>query len=194
MTNSMRLTTPRIEPLNPSEWTDEQRAVLEPFAKQGRLYNIFTTLGRNPTALRAFLEWGGYVMRKTALAARERELLILRVGYLCRAGYEWAQHSRLGMQAGLTEEELNRIKHGPIASKWSERERLLLQAADDLHRTYFISDAVWTKLQAHYSDAQCMDIVYVVGHYTQVCMILNAFGIQLDAELTLDADVTAFSS
>jgi hypothetical protein len=34
-----------------------------------------------------------------------------------------------------------------------------------------------------------MDLVFVVGHYTQVCMILNTFGIQLDAGLSADADL-----
>jgi 4-carboxymuconolactone decarboxylase len=187
----MRLNTPRISPLTQADWTEEQRAVLEPFTKQGRLYNIFTTLGHNPTALQAFLAWGGYVMRKTQLSARERELAILRVGYLCKAGYEWAQHSRLGKEAGLTDEELARIKIGPASNDWSVRERLLLQACDELHVDYFVSDATWRALLEHFDQRQCMDLVFVIGHYTQVCMMLNTFGIQLDDGLTPDADLSA---
>jgi 4-carboxymuconolactone decarboxylase len=186
----MRLKTPRIAPLEQSYWTDEQRAVLEPFAKQGRLYNIFTTLGRNPTALQAFLAWGGYIMRKTQLIARERELVILRIGYLCKAGYEWAQHSRLGKEAGLTDDELERIKIGPASTEWNVRDRLLLQACDELHRDYFISDLTWQTLRGLLNEQQCMDLVFIAGHYTQVCMILNTFGIQLDAGLTADPDLS----
>jgi 4-carboxymuconolactone decarboxylase len=179
----MRLDAPRIPPLHESEWTDEQRAVLEPYAKQGRLYNIFSTLGRNPAALRAFVAWGGYVLRQSDLSPRQRELVILRIGHLCRAGYEWAQHARLGKQAGLTNEELSRIRLGPGAPDWTDQERTLLVAADELHRDYFISDATWLELRSFLSDSQCMDLVYVIGHYTQVCMILNSFGVQLDADL-----------
>jgi 4-carboxymuconolactone decarboxylase len=188
----MRLHAPRIEPLKESDWTAEQRAVLEPFAKQGRLYNIFTTLGHNPTALQAFLAWGGYVMRKTQLSARERELAILRVGYLCKAGYEWAQHSRLGKEAGLTDEDLARIKIGPASNEWSERDRLLLQACDELHRDYFIANPTWQALLGHFTQQQCMDLVFVIGHYTQVCMLLNTFGIQLDTGLNADPDLQSF--
>lgn len=184
----MRLTQPRIPPLAEAEWTDEQRAALEPFAKQGRLYNIYSTLGHNPTALQAFLAWGGYVLRRSQLDARARELVILRIGFLCRAGYEWAQHSRLGKQSGLTDLELERIKSGPIAREWSDQDRLLLTAADELHHCYFISDDTWLKLRACFNERQCMDLVFVIGHYTQVCMILNTFGIQLDADLELDKD------
>lgn len=187
----MRLSSPRIPPLRETEWTEEQRIALEPFAKQGRLYNIYTTLGRNPAALKAFLEWGGYVLRRSSIDARERVLVILRVGYLCRAGYEWAQHSRIGKQAGLTDSELARIKVGSTADGWSELDRVLLQTAEELHRDYFVSDSTWRKLRSSFNDRRCMDLVFVIGHYTQVCMILNTFGIQLDTGFEPDTDLRA---
>jgi hypothetical protein len=37
-----------------------------------------------------------------------------------------------------------------------------------------------------------MDLVFTVGQYTQVSMILNSFGIQLDKGQTLDPDLKAF--
>lgn len=185
----MRLPAPRIAPLKVNEWTAEQRAVLEPFAKQGRLYNIFTTLGHNPTALQAFLAWGGYVMRNTQLNARERELVILRVGFLCKAGYEWAQHARLGKEVGLTDAELARIKIGPMASEWTDYERALLDATDQLHSDFFVADSTWRNLGNWLTDRQRMDFVFVVGHYTQVCMMLNTFGIQLDDGLVADPNL-----
>jgi 4-carboxymuconolactone decarboxylase len=186
----MRLESPRIAPLKLEDCNDEQRAVLEPYAKQGRLYNIFATLGNNPAALQAFTGWGGYVLRKTDLPPRDRELVILRVGYLCRAGYEWAQHSRLGKQSGLTDNEIERIKQGPTALEWDPRDRLLLEATDELLRSYFIGDPTWKSLKILFDDRQCADLVYVVAHYTQVCMILNSFGIQLDADLEADPDLS----
>jgi 4-carboxymuconolactone decarboxylase len=185
----MRLDSPRIPPLQEADWTEEQRTVLEPFAKQGRLYNIYTTLGHNPSALTAFLKWGSYVLRHSSLDARERELVILRIGYLCRAGYEWAQHSRLGKQAGISDAELESIKAGPEADGWNELDRLLLRTADELHRNYFVSDATWRELRDRLTERQCMDLVFIIGHYTQVCMILNTFGIQLDAGFVEDSDL-----
>ena len=190
----MRLGEPRIPPLTLESCNVEQRAALEPFAKQGRLYNIFSTLGRNPNALEGFLAWGSYVLRKTDLPPRERELVILRVGYLCRAGYEWAQHARLGKQSGLRAEEIERIKAGPIDPAWSSRDRLLLAASDELVNDHFVGNETWALLRAELAEEQCMDLVYVVGHYTQVCMILNTFGIQLDEGLVGDPDIKAVSS
>jgi alkylhydroperoxidase family enzyme len=118
--------------------------------------------------------------------------VILRVGYLCRAGYEWAQHARLGQREGLTESEIARIKQELPDSDWNERDRLLLQATGELHRDYFISDLAWQALTKHLSTRQCMELVFIVGHYTQVCMILNTFGVQLDGDLVEDKDLNQF--
>jgi alkylhydroperoxidase family enzyme len=189
----MRLLSPRIAPLPPDQWDDAQRKVLEPFAQRDQLFNIYTTLGHNPDALTAFLAWGSYVLRRSSLPARARELVILRVGYLCRSGYEWAQHSRLGKQVGLTDVELQRVKLGSQSTDWNSADRLLLVAVEELHRDHFIADATWEALRRQLSQQQCMDLVFVVGHYTQVCMILNTFGIQLDGNLNADPDLQRFA-
>jgi 4-carboxymuconolactone decarboxylase len=184
----MRLKTPRIHPVPESEWTPEQREALAPYAKRNQLFNIYTTLGRVPEALKAFVAWGGFVLGRSSLPERERELLILRVGWNCKAGYEWAQHARLGRGAGLTAEELTGIKRGPDWEAWSESDRLLLRAADELHRTQFVADDTWNALSQRWNERQRMDLVFVVGNYTQVCMILNTFGVQLDPILRSDPD------
>ena len=44
------------------------------------------------------------------------------------------------------------------------------------------SDATWTELGKHFTQKQCMDVVFTAGQYTQVSMFLNTFGVQLDAD------------
>jgi alkylhydroperoxidase family enzyme len=185
----MRLKAPRIEPVLEQDWSPAHREALAPYAARNQLYNIFTTLGRVPEALKAFVAWGGFVLRDSSLPERERELLILRVGWNCRAGYEWSQHARIGRGAGLTAEELTGIKRGPSWASWSERDRLLLCAADELAQAQFITDATWNALARSLSERQRMDVVFIVGHYTQVCMMLNTFGVQLDPILRADPDL-----
>ena len=64
----------------------------------------------------------------------------------------------------------------------------LLQATDELTSDAFITDATWARL-ASLSDKQKMDLVMTVGQYSQVSMMLNSFGIQLDDDLVLDPDL-----
>ncbi|HEY1751913.1 MAG TPA: carboxymuconolactone decarboxylase family protein [Caulobacteraceae bacterium] len=188
----MRLDAPRIAPLQDSELTDDQRQALAPMSAGGRSpLNIFRTLARAPKALTRFNEWGGYVLsRRNSLPAREREIVILRVGYLCRSGYEFTQHTRIGLNEGLSQDEIARLKQGADAG-WSDADAALIRAADELVKGHFVSDATWAALGRHFDEKQRMDVVFTAGQYTQVSMFLNTFGVQLEAGQTLDPDLRA---
>ncbi len=185
----MRLSKPRVSAIPEIEWNDDQKAILAPMAAQRPVLNIFKTLAHDPEALKAFLAWGSHILsRKNALPAREREIVILRTGWLCRSGYEWTQHVEIGRRAGVTEVEIAAIKVGPDHPGWTEADRALLRASDDLHRDHFISNESWAALEAHFSEKQRMDLVFTVGQYTQVSMMLNSFGVQLDEGQILEPD------
>lgn len=187
----MHLSEPRIAPLVDNDtFTPEQRAALQGATFPGRApLNIFRTLARAPEALTGFLSWGSYVLsKKNDLPGREREIVILRTGYNCRSGYEWVQHVEIGKRTGITDAEIAAIKKGADAN-WSPADAALIRACDDLHARQFISNETWAALKAHFSEKQCMDVVFTCGQYTQVSMMLNSFGVQLDEGQTLDPDL-----
>jgi 4-carboxymuconolactone decarboxylase len=187
----MRLTSPRIAPMSDADMGPEQKEALKDFG-DGPLLNIFRTLARAPKALTRFNAWGGYVLsRRNDLPAREREIVILRVGYLCKSGYEFTQHTCIGLQSGLSADEIERIKQGADAG-WSPADAALITAADELVSDHFITDATWAALGQHFSDKQRMDVVFTTGQYTQVSMMLNTFGVQLDAGQTLDPELKGY--
>ena len=194
----MRLNAPRIEPVDLDRLDADQRAALAPFLDTdvgrvggGRVLNIFRTLAHAPRALTAFLGWGSYILSKrNTLSARDRELVILRTGYMCRSGYEWTQHKRIGLECELTETEIERIKAGPDSDGWSAIDRAMLRAVDELVADHFVTDATWAAL-APLGDKGRMDLVFTVGQYTQVSMILNSFGVQVEAGWEVDRDLKA---
>ena len=79
-----------------------------------------------------------------------------------------------------------------LKAPWRAPEEVLSAFADELHADQFITDATWAELKAHFSEKQCMDVVFTVGQYTQVSMILNTFGVQLDEGQTLDPELKGF--
>lgn len=187
----MRLNSPRIAPLADADLNEEQLAILSPLIAHNQLFNIFRTFAQTPTALKTFLTWGGYIMSAdNSLTPRQREIVILRVGYLCKSGYEFAQHVLIGLQSGLTQDEIAAIKLGAEAG-WAPDEAALIRMADELVADHFVSDATWAQMQAHYDQKACMDAVYTAGQYTQVSMFLNTFGVQLDPGLPHDPDLNA---
>ena len=187
----MRLAKPRIRPLRDDELTPEQAEVLAPF-RPGPVLNIFRTLVHAHKALARFNQWGGYVLsRRNDLTPRAREIVILRTGFLCKSGYEWTQHVDIALREGLTRDEIARIKAGAGAG-WNAADAALIRAADELHHDQFVSNATWTELGRHFTDKQRMDVVFTAAQYTQVSMILNTFGVQLESDQMLDPDLKGF--
>ena len=110
---------------------------------------------------------------------RDRELVILRTGWLCRAPFEWGEHVRIGRQLGLTGEEIERVIEGSTAGGWSEHERALLAATEELHAGAMISDATWEVLSRSMSDTQLFELAVLVGQFTTVAYWQNALRLPL---------------
>jgi 4-carboxymuconolactone decarboxylase len=177
----VRLKEPRIKPLPESEATGEiQKQLISQKQRWGQVPNIYATLANHPKYLEPFGVVGGYIARGSTLPPRERQILILRIGWLCRSEYEFGAHTTPGKMVGLTDEEIKRITEGPKAPGWSAFDAALLQATDELYYDAFITNATWDALGKKYNQQQLIDVVATVGHYNLVSMLLNSLGVQLE--------------
>lgn len=145
--------------------------------------NIVKTIENHPELAAAWMPFAGYILRGNSLPARDRELLILRTGYLSGAEYEWGHHVRLARQVGITDEEIQLIVKSPETAGWSSFDRALLRAAGELHRDSYISDRTWAYLDARYDTRQLMDVVFTVGEYKLVSMAVKSFRVRKEAGL-----------
>lgn len=177
---AVRLNQPRIQP-DPEKYVERQRQAGREIQVENVL-NIFATLSNHPELAAAWRPFAGYILRNSTLPPRDRELVILRIGWLCQAAYEWSHHSITGLNLGMTQDELVRITKGADAPGWSKFDSALIRATDELHEDSFISDATWELLASRYSTQQMMDLVFTVGEYNMVSMALNSFGVQLDKD------------
>jgi alkylhydroperoxidase family enzyme len=175
---------PRIPPL-PAEQQDEQaRELLNGVSAAGApAANIFSTLVRHPGLFRRWLPFGGKLLGGGKLPARDRELLILRTGWLCHAEYEWAQHREISKSIGIADDEIARVRAGPDAVGWDPFEATLLRAADELHADARISDPTWATLAERYDEKQLIEVPMLVGHYHMVAFTLNSLGVPLEPGL-----------
>ncbi|MBW2231126.1 MAG: carboxymuconolactone decarboxylase family protein [Deltaproteobacteria bacterium] len=170
----MRIDTPRLVPLTDDALDADTRKRFG----DGPILNIFRTIAHHPKLLKRWLVFGNHVLQKSSLDEREREILILRIGWLCRAGYEWGQHVVIAKRSGLDDTEIERIADGPDAEGWRPHERALLRATDELHADAFVSDATWRELAEYHDEEQLLDILFTVGQYNMVSMVLNSLGVQ----------------
>ena len=182
-----RTARPRVAPLEVEQWEPKLREQMvagrpvEMGESAAPVFNIFKTLANHPALARGFLRWGNQVLFRSTVPVREREIAILRVGWLCQATYEWHHHVAIGRDyAGLGEADFAWIKAGPDADGLADSDRTLLRAVDELVGDHFISDGTWAELARHWSTEQVIDLVFAVGNYVMVSMALNSFGVALE--------------
>jgi alkylhydroperoxidase family enzyme len=187
----------RVKPIPPREWpSDMSKALaaayrpskprhpvspLDPSSPKG--LNLMGTLAIHPDVTTAYNHLISHALYFTTITPRQRELLILRVAHLRDAAYEWAQHVYQASVVGISPEEVARIRTGAAADGWLSIERALLEAADELVAGAGIGDATYAELSKELDTQQVMDVVFTVGVYDVLAMVLRTFEVELDDDL-----------
>lgn len=146
----------------------------------GRAPNIFTTLARHRSLFRRWLLFAAALMPGGRLPRDESELLILRVAHNTGSAYEWSQHERIARRAGLSTEEVTRVREGAAAPGWSERRAALLSAADELHEDRRIDAPLWARLRRMLDERELIELCMLVGHYEMLAITLNSLAVEPD--------------
>ncbi|HEX5268346.1 MAG TPA: carboxymuconolactone decarboxylase family protein [Acidimicrobiales bacterium] len=174
--------SPRIPPLSDPE--PSVQAVLDAAAVPGGAsgaapLNIFATLAHHPKVMRRSNQLGGTLLFSGSLPARDREIVILRVGWNCRSVYEFGQHTVIGARSGLSPEEIRALAGGDLDA-WSGQDRALVALADDLCERDCVSDATWSVLAERLGNQEMIELVVLAGYYRLISGFLNSTGVQLD--------------
>ena len=186
----------RLPPVPPAAWPEAMQAALaalrpahprhplpprDPDRPKG--LNALGMLAHHPELTTAFNTFNGHILFGTTLTARQRELLVLRVAARRSAAYEWAQHVVLAGDAGITDEEVRRLRGEDPLDGFDDLERALVAAVDELVDDARIGDATWAVLAEHLDDRQRMDVVFTVGAYDLLAMAFRTFDVALDDDL-----------
>ena len=173
-----RPTTPRIAPLRLDELDARQRTLVAAISPDfTTVPNAVLTLLRSPALYEAFLPLGSKLLFDSALAPRERELVILRTAVVMRSSYEWGQHVFLAREF-FGDDDLPRIVTGPTAPGWSALDVALLTAVDELHDLGAVSDATWAQLVEHLDEPQLIELPMLVGQYHTMAFVFHTLGVQ----------------
>ncbi|MBE1536771.1 carboxymuconolactone decarboxylase family protein [Actinomadura algeriensis] len=191
---------PRIGPLPVARWTEEERALLRGNLARADRYlsgaadappmpSVLGLFARHPRVGAPWLAFSGALLDDGALDARDRELLILRVGHRTNCRYQWTQHVGPARAAGLTREHLAAVAEGSGSPVWDERDRDLLRAADRLVDDHTVDEDTWKRLAARFDERQLLELLFVVGSYVCLAMVLNGVGLEPAAGSDPDADL-----
>jgi alkylhydroperoxidase family enzyme len=165
---------PYVDPDSAPEKVREALEVVPPI-------NIFRMVANAETAFRPWLAFGGALLSALELDARVRELVILRVGNLSGAEYEWVQHVPIALSVGATQEEVDAIERGEVdADCFGPAERAVLAFTTEVVRDVRASDEAFAAVREHLSPREVVELLLVIGNYMLVARVAETTGIEID--------------
>jgi alkylhydroperoxidase family enzyme len=170
---------PRIAPLAPPYVVPVAETLRRMMPPGVETLKLFRTVAHNPAVLERFRTIGAYLLNFGTVDPLEREVLLHRTCARCGCEYEWGVHAvAYGRPLGLSEEQLRAtVFEGPDSPQWSDRQRLLVRLADELHETATVSEQLWMELAACWDDAQLIELIATAGFYHLVSFTANATGV-----------------
>jgi alkylhydroperoxidase family enzyme len=176
----INMPSPRIVPLE-APFDDAVAHDFKRFLPPGLApLKLFRTQAHNPRVMQRM--FAGNLLDKGAIDARTRELVILRTCARCKSEYEWGVHVALfSKAANLSADDVAATLGGDAdLLNISSQEKLLFKMVDELHVGANVSDALWNEVSLHYSSAQIIEIIALVGNYHAVSFITNAARVELE--------------
>jgi alkylhydroperoxidase family enzyme len=145
----------------------------------GRGIAVGRTFGLYPKLSQRWSPRQTFINRISKLTPRHREMLILRMGWNCKAEYEWAKH--VGTVGRARDHGLDPVKiaEGPTAG-WEPFESTLLRVSDEVYRDGVVSDATWRALSERFDAGLAMSAVFTTSAYRAISLSLNTYGVQLE--------------
>ena len=176
----------RIEPLPEDTFTEEMQKINTDMKKaagippNGYMPEFFAIMLRHPKLFRAHSDLAMVLMGGGLLPVRDRELAVLRIGWLTQAPYEWNAHVDMAKRlTNITAEEIERVIHGAEAPGWSAHDAAILRAVEEMTTNAMITDETWATLTKTFDDSQMLEFPILVGQYLGVAFLQNSMRARL---------------
>lgn len=134
---------------------------------------VLGLLARHPGLAGPWLGFSGALLDGGVLDARTRELLILATAHRTGAAYVWNEHVPMAASAGVSAREVEAISNDE-PHDWAKVDAALLSAVGELVEQHRVSDRTWSALAAHLDEQALLEVLFVVGAYSCLAMVLNS--------------------
>lgn len=161
---------------------DLQPLVAQIAAERGRVGPLYQMLLNSPVIARGWLALGTAVRLEAALDPKLRELVILQVGYLLQADYEFSHHYPIALKHGATPEQVAALPDFETSPLFDERERAALRFAKVSTLDVTVPDGVFEAIRRHLDPQRMLELAVTVGFYNAVCRLIHAVGIELESD------------
>ncbi len=168
----------RLPYLNAADLAPENQDLLK------RPINLFRAMVHSPNGARAFHGMGEFIRWDSKLDARLREMAIIQVGYMTRSVYEYTHHLKIGMDFGVTADDIRAIAAETAGqpSGLDALSKAVLRAAREMTDSLTVSDATFAELRQHLNEEHLTDLVLTIAFYNAVVRYLGTMQIDNEPE------------
>ena len=177
----------RMPPMRPEDYTDETRAFFDRWTrdkfKEGDKNPMLGIFAHHPQLAGLFSEFNLHILLTNTLPVKQRQIAIMRTAWITGTVYMWSSHLNTSQSFGLSDDMYEPIKHGADDPYFTEFERWVLRATDELVEQRKVGDAAWGALMAGWSNQQMLDFLFTVGCYVAIAGVMQSTGVQREPDL-----------
>jgi 4-carboxymuconolactone decarboxylase len=183
----------RLPPLAPEEMSPELRSFHDGIAEvvaqhlkgfvstreDGALVGPFAPMLHFPQFGRTAWALSKALMDHSKLPRGAHEVAILVTGARFNARYEIYAHERVAEQAGLSEAKIATIAAGERPADLTEEEAAAYDVTAVLMAGKQLSETTYRRALKAFGQEQVAELVYLVGSYSLVSVLLNAYDVSV---------------
>lgn len=177
----------RMPQLQPEEFSGEAREMFArwkvgPF-KDADSNPVLKTFAHHPKLADLFSQLNIHLLLTSSVPVRQRQIAIMRTAWVCKARYMWSSHLRTSLGFGLEPELFGPLQVGASDPYFTDFERTIILATEELVNDRRIGDANWRALSAEWNEQQLLDFMFTVGAYVLTAGVMRSTGVQRDPDL-----------
>jgi 4-carboxymuconolactone decarboxylase len=177
----------RLPQLKQDEFTDEVRSFLSRWVggifRNADVNPTLLTFAHHPHLANLFSQFNIHLLSSTTLPVKQRQIAIMRTAWICKAKYMWSSHLRTSIHCGLEPDMFRPIQVGASDPYFTEFERTIIGATEELVNDKRVGDANWQALSAAWNKQQMLDFLFTVGCYVTVAGVMRSTGVEREPEL-----------
>jgi len=174
----------RIPLVDPAGEPEALRAVFDQLRRtRGAVPGMYRTLAQQPAVLEAHRAYFHAALDAGVLPRAFKEKIAYKVARLRSSPYCTGSHARYALAHGATDAELQLIDasdYGTLPAAWA----VALEFAEAIvGNDGAVDDALFARMQAHYSPAEIVEIAALVAVMELACTLAAVFALQPDQGL-----------
>lgn len=140
-------------------------------SRGGRMIRPYAAMLHRPEIARAAADLGAVIRFESTIGDRIRELAIVTTAIERKCDFEWASHSPLARDAGVSEATLDAIRGGVAVTG---RDAIIVDFARALCRSGEVDDTTFNNAADELGEDGVVELAAVVGYYSMLALFMKA--------------------